>query len=481
MLLSPERILGNEDKENEDIENEDIENEDKGNEDIENEETDKEERDILKSSDNPKIYIKRVLKSKTDSSQPKKKHDRVYNSKQACLYCNNLFLHLPVHLMNKHIGESEVAAAKEKDDKTRFDLIKKKGNNKHNQEVLKEGKGELILARRPKEAFMSSDYGPCPNCLEWLNVKTLQRHQKKCKSFTTTEIAKKPSKKVLQLKSDIISGRYGIDSTSKFQKEVYSIMTRDKITDLAKKDKLIVSLGESWYKRSVGNPKRKYFASQHMRLMSRLLINLRSLIVHSEESSTDVNGSIKEKTALCEQNANLSLEHVDEEEVSENTTQNYFMWDLLDPMHFEKVTKASIMCTFPYMDDIEDLKSPSNAIKLKYDLVRMLDMKWSFIQEKGGGIGADRCDIFQRQIKIHWNESVTRLARAVLLNRSLVKEVQIPAPEDIKKLTIFITDEVKKIDISDYKTDNFRNTVRLAQTRLLLFNKRRSGEIDHIT
>ena len=163
-------------------------------------------------------------------------------------------------------------------------------------------------------------------------------------------------------------------------------------------------------------------------------------------------------------------------EVSENT-----MWDFLDPRHFQKMMKAAIMCTYPYMEDIEDLKSPSNAIKLKYDLIRMLDMKWSLMQQKIGGIGAEKCDIFQRQIGIHWNESVTRLARSVLLNRSFSKEVKIPATEDIKELTLYLTSEVKKIDTANCETENFRNIVRLSQTRLLLFNKRRSGEIVHIT
>ena len=40
------------------------------------------------------------------------------------------------------------------------------------------------------------------------------------------------------------------------------------------------------------------------------------------------------------------------------------MWNFLTPEHFEDVVLSSIKCTYPNTDDMEDLKAPSNAIKL---------------------------------------------------------------------------------------------------------------------
>jgi hypothetical protein len=58
--------------------------------------------------------------------------------------------------------------------------------------------------------------------------------------------------------------------------EVFPNMLQDDISNTAKKDKLIVALGESWLRRCIDNrEKRRYYTSQHMRLMARLLINLR--------------------------------------------------------------------------------------------------------------------------------------------------------------------------------------------------------------
>ena len=93
-----------------------------------------------------------------------------------------MVLHLPVHLKSMHEHEPDVQALLERNDKNKFDEIKRKGNNKHNKTVLKAGIGELILSRRPVAEFQAKNYGTCPHCLEWMNLETIRRHQSKCKS-----------------------------------------------------------------------------------------------------------------------------------------------------------------------------------------------------------------------------------------------------------------------------------------------------------
>jgi hypothetical protein len=44
-----------------------------------------------------------------------------------------------------------------------------------------------------------------------------------------------------------------------------------------------------------------------------------------------------------------------------------------------EITEAALECCFPYMEDLEDFKSPSNAIKIKYDFQRMVTAKWVMI------------------------------------------------------------------------------------------------------
>ncbi|XP_061190500.1 uncharacterized protein LOC133198421 [Saccostrea echinata] len=146
------------------------------------------EETIVRAEDNPKIYIKKILKS-TDSSnsnQPTKKLDRVYNQKHCCFICRKMVLHLPDHLWRCHKSHLAVKEALSSNQKGRFDQIRAKGDHLHNIKVVKEGKGELILSRR-RESFNSQEFGPCPECLEWMHLKSIDKHNRKfhkhCKKF----------------------------------------------------------------------------------------------------------------------------------------------------------------------------------------------------------------------------------------------------------------------------------------------------------
>ncbi len=122
------------------------------------------------------------------------------------------------------------------------------------------------------------------------------------------------------------------------------MMTRDDCSKIAQNDGLIVALGESWLRRNIDNKvKRKYYASSRMRLNARLLCALR------EQGKDDASGD-----------------------------DDKSMWEYLAPQHFDAIAKAAITVSMPNFEDEEDLKSPSNAIKLKYDLIRLVNAKWCF-------------------------------------------------------------------------------------------------------
>lgn len=143
-------------------------------------EEDFEEEEIVRAKDNRHIYIRKVLKSTNlaDSSQPNRKLDRVYNQKHCCFLCKKMILHLPCHFKSKHRNDPEIKDALMKTDKRRFDKLRAKGDNMHNELVLKEGKGELIISRRPVE-FQVIDFAPCSICYEWMNMKYIDKHHKK--------------------------------------------------------------------------------------------------------------------------------------------------------------------------------------------------------------------------------------------------------------------------------------------------------------
>lgn len=96
-----------------------------------------------------------------------------------------MILHLPCHFKSKHRNDPEIKDALMKTEKRRFDKLRAKGDDMHNELVLKEGKGELIISRRPVE-FQVIDFAPCYICYEWMNMKYIDKHHKK-NSFRKSE------------------------------------------------------------------------------------------------------------------------------------------------------------------------------------------------------------------------------------------------------------------------------------------------------
>ena len=324
--------------------------------------------------------------------------------------------------------------------------LRKLGDNENNKRVIDRKAGELILARRPSKHLDIRDYGPCTICFEWVYLPQIKQHYRRCQNVHATEenaeqlsSRNKPeleNQRDLVIHSQVMAGHIDSSKHSKaMQQEVLPSIKDDEIGKLATQDPLILSLGESWLLRNKGNnEKRKHYASQHMRLVARLLLHVR------------------EKTSL----ANLSL------------------WDALVAKNFDHIVAAALMCTCPSQDE-EFLASPSNAIKLKYDLVRLIQIKYT--SELKTGFNAKDTKRLLTIIKFNWATQVNTHARAELQNRQLTKEKKYPSPQDVALLTHHLQESLK---MTTLEVRNFDRLVELLLTRLLLFNKRRSGEIEVI-
>ena len=103
--------------------------------------------------------------------------------------------------------------------------------------------------------------------------------------------------------------------------QVLAIMTRVKV--VAHGYELICALDELWMRRNFGNKKAKYYASRQMRHMAKFLINLRNL------------------DCLC----------------LGNEVQAQLLWDFLVPSKYDIVVAAAVQLAYPYMDDVDDLRS----------------------------------------------------------------------------------------------------------------------------
>ena len=235
------------------------------------------------------------------------------------------------------------------------------------------------------------------------------------------------------------AGRISTSASKALQEEVFKIMTVDEISNIAQSDKLIISLGNLWLLKNAGNRlKRKYYTSSHMRGAARFLMNVRQL------------------TGLPE----ASFE------------------ELLTTSHFDDFVTGALITASP--DDEEELQAPSVALKLGYDLKRLVGAKWGMSVRLKDNEGEDECKKFLKLMKFEWAIRVSKQAYITLQTRNFNKEKSLPEPDDLVKLNSYIKDELKKVDVHTNNFEIFRRAERLAQARLLVYNKRRSGEVEVI-
>ena len=406
----------------------------------------------IREKNNPDIYVRKIIQSNKTKAGKEKKTTRIQNSVHSCYYCGRLVQHIQPHVLAKHPEQCEVKKIKSElqsknKKQMQITLLRSRGDDKHNMLVKTGKKGELLLYRRPKETFDIEDFGPCPFCREWMLKDSLVKHKKTCPA-AKLEGSSNETKRSILLQSEILLGNIK-ESSERMRNEVYPIMTRDDITAIAQGDKLICIMGESWLKRSVGNKlKRKYYVSQHMRQAARLL-----------------------KAARCRTGTSLS------------------MWEFLRPSYFDTIAEATLDISVREFD--EDLQSPSNAIKMRYDLKRMSRAKKSLAvkeldkdREKGTKWrnARDEAKEFMQDLDDNFDEKVTKLARNILEERLLNKKEKLPDPEDVQELSTHMVGELEDMDLctTDVTWERYKHVVTYVQARLLTYNKRRSGELEAV-
>ena len=394
--------------------------------------------DIIRDDAYEKIFVRKIMKSKVafGAQVLRKKGERVYNAYHACFFCDKLVQHIPVH-MKRHSKIEEVEKILS-DSTLNFDDLRRRGDDKHNRAVVEKKEGEIVgLGKRPKNDNLNiSMYGPCPKCSLWVKIKHVKQHYKKC-----TKNNESVNNKRLMLQVQILAGHITSNPSKLLLEEVFSSMKNDDVGMIAKNDPLIVALGESWLRRNLPNvEKRRYYTSQRMRLAAKLKIAVNKMNNESDRVLS--------------------------------------MWEIMAPEFFDNVCLGAIKCCIPYSDDVEeDLTSPSNALKLKYDVKRLVNAKWAFAIKQGKEEEEKQCQKFLQLMEIEWGERVTKLCRMVLDQRRFEETKELPAPEDVKKLTGYLIQELKQTELN---SANFWRIVALLQSRLMLYNKRRSGEIEVI-
>ncbi|OWF35847.1 hypothetical protein KP79_PYT23048 [Mizuhopecten yessoensis] len=143
--------------------------------------------------------------------------------------------------------------------------------------------------------------------------------------------------------------------------ETFKIMQHDEVSKVAKSDPLIITLGNNWMLRNVGNKlMRCYYTSSVMRLAAKFKLELQK-----------IDGGDKD------------------------------LAQLLSPKSFDNTVLAALKCC--NQDDEEDLKSPTNAIKLGYDIKRMASAKLATALKEGDETVRKDAEGFLKLMDMEWN------------------------------------------------------------------------------
>ena len=359
-----------------------------------------------------------------------------------CMFCGEQQLKLSRHLRRKHKDESIVTEAMAlKDGSKAFERIRLRGDYHHNCNVMALGEGELIVVRNPgsKQPFGdASSFLPCPDCLGFFKGDELWRHNKRCQHKAT-----EPKKwKKLQLEARLLLPTAST-STAEVDKELFSnvlaVMKNDSISSVARHDEIILKFGAAILEK-VGK-KNSNYVSQRMRQLARLLTILRA-------RSQEMEAGLK---------------------------------SFIDTTKFDDLVEAvKELCRFNEESRL-DIGIPSLALKLGHSIKRCAQVvKGSALRNKDGNV-IKRAKRFIDLFESEWTSKISSRSLASLGSKKQNKVDYLPLAEDLTRLKNHLDSKITSLSSAleaegPVNVEQWSNLARSTLSRIILFNKRRSGE-----
>ncbi|KAJ8043557.1 hypothetical protein HOLleu_10700 [Holothuria leucospilota] len=385
-------------------------------------------------------------------SYKKQGRKRLYNKQNACLYCGKLITVLMGrHLQRVHKDEPAVArilALQNGDRKKHLDILRNRGNFYHNQRVLETGEGEIILMRRPADGKEGSymDYGPCPKCLGYVLLEDMWRHCKyRCtaKQNEETNASESESKGELIIQSEILQQKLS-GASEELKTKVLATMRSSDTSRAAKSDDCIVELGNHWI-RKVGR-QRKDIVSAKMLLASKLLLKLRELYPN----------------------------------------EGYSISDFLKPAYFDSILQAtdSLGEQEVTVNGKTSYNKPSVVLKIGHDLKKLATIKLCKALRSGDLLMEREAQAFLTLHTQEWGIKMSSTALSTIAERKFSKGQALPNTEDLVKLSEYVTIQMQEaMNALDHEVNDstYRQLQKMCLVRLLLFNKRRPGELSQMT
>ncbi|XP_074039988.1 uncharacterized protein [Leptinotarsa decemlineata] len=379
----------------------------------------------------------------TPTTYQDKENSVVYKRrrKHHCAYCDVQVNNFARHLERQHGDELEVG---------RFLALDKKDPNRKRiiNKIRKEGdfiSGNCIPVQKRKfdnnKGASSDTLLPCIHCKGYYMKNTLRRHVARC----SLNAEKKNNNRRHRHQSDsqtLLAGYFGPNDPLRISGVLQSLKA-DIVSLVAKRDKIICEVG----RRYVKCHKERHLisvAKRYMRRLARIVIEVRKIL---EDKS-------------------LTLA------------------SLLHPTKFKYIVIAVKSIT-NYDAGQKAFGSPSFALQMGTLIKKAIAAYYSLeVQENMNSDKLDELNVMKKLIEEEWAIEISTEAAQNINVKRFNKPTIVPIAEDLAKLKVYlesILSAAKEHLIQNDKNENaFRAIIEAAYCSLLLFNKRRVGELQRI-
>jgi len=377
----------------------------------------------------------------------------IWDKVNYCVFCGKASKGLARHLQQAHKTEIEVQQAmsypvRSVERRKFWQKLLHRGNFLYNQKVYETGIGQLVVAKRDPSGKPSdpSKFLPCANCHGLFSRKQLYKHKRKCVGRETGAAVKTTSRKEMHQAAGarILPVRTDTLLTQTFCDNILAHLENGKVAMAVRNDPTILEFGKRLYIK--GRKGLSHHGQQEIRCrlreLGRFLIKVRTI---------------------------------------DHDIQN--LSECIHVGKFEVVCDA-VKALSGHDSQTGTYKVPSLALRLGQSLTKCAqNLRGKAVREECSYL-RKQCDDFLDIAKEDWNLQVSTQARQTIDERKWNNPRKLPLAGDLKLLNTYLISKVAEAEkslTSSPSPDKWRCLASCTLARIVLFNRRRSGEVQRMT
>ncbi|XP_063049487.1 uncharacterized protein LOC134443885 isoform X2 [Engraulis encrasicolus] len=373
----------------------------------------------------------------------KKTQKTIKSNQNYCFVCDKPQTKITRHFRKHMADNAEIAKAfsytpESKDRKIILEELRNRGNFKHNCRVQESGKGALKVKRRSNVKNSSVGiYEYCMHCKGMFCRKELWRHMRRCALKPDDDDPGQGQERVMRLAAAQNTASQPISN------EVWSLlgkMHKDKVYATVRNEHYLLQFAQSLFD-AEKDPSQHAYIRQRLRDLGRLLVTLRQ------------------------------------------TTKIYHIEEVIKPANFILLTQAVKKLSSSTRRKTSH-QAPSVGLRIGFSLKKIseLVMFRAIMDEDEQAMKSIK--MFTKLYKTKWPEFVSRPALAKLREAKMNKACSLPLARDVQKLHLQLKKRAKLATQKLTCTPSRRTYAELARivlSQVIVFNRRRSGEVSRIT